>query len=183
MVTPSLPWAAHANAWQPFQWGNFPNIQSKPPLVQFEGVSSCPITCYLGEETNTHSTTSSFQVAVESKKVSPQPPLLQTKQHQFPQPLLVWLVLQTLHQPRCSSLDALQHINVFLVGGAQNWTQYTSLIFQRLALMRQHTLYMINTTKVNNNIFDHFIRERDRRKCSKIYIYTHHDEYRLRSLV
>jgi len=40
----------------------------------------------------------SFQVAVESKKVSPQPPLLQTKQSQFPQLLLIRLVLYTLHQ-------------------------------------------------------------------------------------
>ncbi|KAK4828007.1 LOW QUALITY PROTEIN: hypothetical protein QYF61_022784 [Mycteria americana] len=29
----------------------FPNIQSKPPLVQLEAISSCPITYYLGKET------------------------------------------------------------------------------------------------------------------------------------
>jgi len=33
----------------------FPNIQSKPPLVQLEAISSHPITCYLGEETDPHS--------------------------------------------------------------------------------------------------------------------------------
>jgi len=27
----------------------FPNIQSKPSLVQHEAISSCPITCYLGD--------------------------------------------------------------------------------------------------------------------------------------
>ena len=79
----------------PFSEEIFPNIQSKPPLVQSEAVSSCPITCYLGEETNTHLVTTSFQVAVESDKVSPEPPFLQTKQPQFPQPLLVRLVLNT----------------------------------------------------------------------------------------
>ena len=42
----------------------FPNIQSKPPLTQLEAVSSHPITCYLGEETNTHLATTSFQVGV-----------------------------------------------------------------------------------------------------------------------
>ncbi|CAM9918474.1 unnamed protein product, partial [Bubo scandiacus] len=47
----------------------------------------------------------SFQVVVEGDEVSPQPPLLQTKQPQFPQPLLVRHVLQTLHQLRCPSLD------------------------------------------------------------------------------
>jgi len=38
----------------------------------------------LGEETNTYLTTTSFQVVLESVKVLPQPPLLQTKQPQFP---------------------------------------------------------------------------------------------------
>jgi len=71
----------------------FPNIQSKPPLAQLEAISSRPITRYLGEETNTCLTTTSFQVAVDSSKVFPQPPLLQTKQPQFPQLLLPGLVL------------------------------------------------------------------------------------------
>ncbi|KAK4823194.1 hypothetical protein QYF61_027203 [Mycteria americana] len=93
----------------------FPNIQSKPPLVQLEAISSCPITRYLGEETDPHLSTTSFQVVVESDKVSPQPPFLQAKQPQFPQPLLIRLLLQTLPQLRCPSLDTLQHLNVSLV--------------------------------------------------------------------
>jgi len=60
--------------------------------MQLEAIASHPITSYLGEETNTSLTTASFQVVVESKKVSPQPPSLQTKQPQLPQPLLVRLV-------------------------------------------------------------------------------------------
>ncbi|KAK4826394.1 hypothetical protein QYF61_008065 [Mycteria americana] len=40
---------------------------------------------------------------------------VQAKQPQFPQPLLIRLVLQTLHQLRCSSLDTLQHLDVSLV--------------------------------------------------------------------
>ncbi|KAK4830578.1 hypothetical protein QYF61_011756 [Mycteria americana] len=99
----------------PFSEVKFPNIQSKPPLVQLEAISSCPITCYLGEETDPHLSTTSFQVVVESNKVSPQPPFLQAKQSQFPQPLLIRLLLQTLHQLRCPSLDTLQHLNVSLV--------------------------------------------------------------------
>ncbi|KAK4829274.1 hypothetical protein QYF61_002666 [Mycteria americana] len=43
------------------------NIQSKPPLVQLEAISSRPITCYLGEETDTHLATTSFQVAGEMR--------------------------------------------------------------------------------------------------------------------
>ncbi|KAK4810664.1 LOW QUALITY PROTEIN: hypothetical protein QYF61_007464 [Mycteria americana] len=99
----------------PFSEVKFPNIQSKPPLVQLEAISSCPITCYLGEETNPHLSTTSFQVVVESDKVFPQPPFLQAKQPQFPQPLLIRLVFQTLHQLHCPSLDTVQHLNVLLV--------------------------------------------------------------------
>ena len=94
----------------------FPNIQSKPPLTQLEAIAFRPITSYLAEETNPRLTTASFQAVVESDKVPPQP-LLQTEQSQFLQPLLIRLVLQTLHQPCCSSLDRLQPLNVLLVVG------------------------------------------------------------------
>jgi len=77
----------------PFGEVIFPNIQSKPPLVQLGAVSSCPVTCYLGEETATHLTTTAFQVVVESNKVSPQPPCLWPEQPQFPQPFFTGLVL------------------------------------------------------------------------------------------
>ncbi|KAK4829404.1 hypothetical protein QYF61_003885 [Mycteria americana] len=83
----------------PFSEIKFPNIQSKPPLAQLEAISSRPITCYLGEETDPHLSTTSFQA----------------KQSQLPQPLLIRLLLQTLHQLRCPSLDTLQHLNVSLV--------------------------------------------------------------------
>ncbi|KAK4817196.1 hypothetical protein QYF61_003589 [Mycteria americana] len=36
----------------PFSEEKFPNIQSKPPLAQLEAISSHPITCDLGEETD-----------------------------------------------------------------------------------------------------------------------------------
>ncbi|KAK4822584.1 LOW QUALITY PROTEIN: hypothetical protein QYF61_017170 [Mycteria americana] len=93
----------------------FPNIQSKPPLPQLEAISSCASACYLGEQTDPHLATASFQIVVESNKVSPQPPFLQAKPPLFPQLLLIRLVLQTLHQLRCPSLDTLQHLNVSLV--------------------------------------------------------------------
>ncbi|KAK4822635.1 hypothetical protein QYF61_018587 [Mycteria americana] len=82
-------------------WGEdiFPNIQSKPPLAQLEAISSRP-------------------AVVESDEVSPQPPFLQAEQPQGPQPLPISLVLQTLPQLRCPSLDTLQPLNVSLgVGG------------------------------------------------------------------
>ncbi|KAK4829565.1 hypothetical protein QYF61_005234, partial [Mycteria americana] len=42
-------------------------------------------------------------------------PFAMAKQPQFPQPLLIRLVLQTLHQLRCPSLDTLQPLNISLV--------------------------------------------------------------------
>ena len=83
------------------------------PLKQLEAIASHPIASYLGEETNTCLTTTSFQVVVESNKVFPQPSLLQAKQSQFPQLLLIKPILS--HQPCCSSLETLQQLNVFLV--------------------------------------------------------------------
>lgn len=80
-------------------------------MAQLEGISSHPVACYLGEETNAHLATPSFQVVVESEKVSPEPSFLQTKR-QLPQLLLIRLVLQALPQLHCPSLDVLQHLNV-----------------------------------------------------------------------
>ncbi|KAK4832719.1 LOW QUALITY PROTEIN: hypothetical protein QYF61_025208, partial [Mycteria americana] len=56
-----------------------------------------------------------YTLLSESDEVSPQPPFLQAEQPQFPQPLPISLVLQTLHQLRCPSLDTLQPLNVSLV--------------------------------------------------------------------
>ena len=52
--------------------------------------------CYLGEEADPHHTTTSFQVIVERDKVSPEHPLLWTKQSNFPQSLPVRLVFAKL---------------------------------------------------------------------------------------
>ncbi|KAJ7422271.1 hypothetical protein BTVI_14832 [Pitangus sulphuratus] len=90
------------------------NIQSKALLAQLEVLSSCPITYYLAEKTNPQLTTASFQIAVESNKVSQEPPFIQAQQPQFTQ-LLIRVALQTLHQLRCPSLDMLQNLNIFLV--------------------------------------------------------------------
>ncbi|KAK4817095.1 hypothetical protein QYF61_027926 [Mycteria americana] len=72
----------------------------------------------LGRRDRPHLSTASFQAVVESDEVSPQPPFLQAEQPQVPQPLPISLVLQTLPQLRCPSLDTLQPLNVSLgVGG------------------------------------------------------------------
>ena len=72
-----------------------------------------------------HLTTTSFRVVVESINVTSEPHPLRTKQSQFPQPLLVRLVFQTPHQHCCSSLDALQGLDIFpLVRGRKRNTVF-----------------------------------------------------------
>ncbi|KAJ7423414.1 hypothetical protein BTVI_09780 [Pitangus sulphuratus] len=89
-----------------------PNVQPKPPLAQLKLVPSCPTADCLVEETDTHLATPSCQGVVGSEKISPEPPLLQAKQPHIPQPLPTGLVLQSVHQPCCSSLDLLQPLNI-----------------------------------------------------------------------
>jgi len=72
----------------------FPDIQSKPPLAPLEAISPHPVTCHQWEETNPIHPVITFQVLEESNKVSPQPPLPQTKQPQFLQSLLIGHTLQ-----------------------------------------------------------------------------------------
>jgi len=49
----------------------------------------------MGEEANSHLTATSFQAAVESYKVSPEPPLLQAEQSQLSELLLIRPMLQS----------------------------------------------------------------------------------------
>uniref|UniRef100_A0A8C9LFA0 Receptor ligand binding region domain-containing protein n=1 Tax=Pavo cristatus TaxID=9049 RepID=A0A8C9LFA0_PAVCR len=53
----------------------FPNIQPESPPVKVGAISSSPVACYMGEEADPHLTTTSFEVVVESDKVSSEPPL------------------------------------------------------------------------------------------------------------
>ena len=63
----------------PFQhltihWEFFPCTQPEHPLVQLETIPDSPIASYAEEDINTHHTITSFQVVVESNKVSPEHP-------------------------------------------------------------------------------------------------------------
>ena len=70
-------------------------MQPESPLAQLEVIPSSPVPSYTGEETESHLITTSLEVVVESDKVTPEPPLLQSEQYQPPQPLLTRL--QTPH--------------------------------------------------------------------------------------
>jgi len=60
-------------------------------------ISSGPVYCW-GEEAKPLLITTSLQGVVECNTVFSEPPLLQRKQFQLPQPLLLRPVLQTPHQ-------------------------------------------------------------------------------------
>ena len=100
----------------------FPNIQSKPPLMQLEAVLS-RITCYLGEETNTHLSTTTFQVVVESNKDSPQVLLLRTKQAQFPQLLLI----RTHKHCICCVTPRAESVGYLGNSGTKQWVLFSAV--------------------------------------------------------
>jgi len=50
----------------------FPDVQPESPLAQPEAVPSSPVTSYMGEQADSHlTTTTSFQEVVESHRVTP----------------------------------------------------------------------------------------------------------------
>lgn len=57
----------------------FSNIQPELSLAEIESTTSHYLASYLGEKTDLHLATTSFQVAVESYRVSPEASLLQNK--------------------------------------------------------------------------------------------------------
>ena len=83
MLTPPLPWQPIPSSDYSFRSEIFPNIQPEPPLAQLETILSSPITSYMGEEADPHLTIISFQVVVESSKVTAEPPLFPAIQLQF----------------------------------------------------------------------------------------------------
>ena len=70
----------------------FPNIQPEPSLARLEAIPSNLVVSYMGEEAKPHLTTTSLQAVIESNKVFPESLLVQTKQSQFPQLLLIRLI-------------------------------------------------------------------------------------------
>jgi len=73
----------------PFSKEVFPDTQPKRTLAQLKAISPRPVTCHQRVETNPALAVSTFQILEEGKKISPQPPLPQTKQPQFLQSLFV----------------------------------------------------------------------------------------------
>ena len=82
-----------------------PNTQTEPSLAHLEAIPSCLIVSYVQKEAGPHFAATSFQVVVESNKVSPEPPLLQTEQSQLPRLFLIRLVL-----PSSASLPFSGHV-------------------------------------------------------------------------
>jgi len=134
----------------------FPDTQPKHPLAQLEAISPRPVTWHQWEETNPALTAITFQVLEEGNKVSPQPPLPQTKQPQFLQLLLIGHVLQALHKTCCPSLDLPQHLSVLSVMVTTYKTpchQHKRLAFQNKHLETQFHLPKKCQTGENSKIW------------------------------
>ena len=54
---------------------NFHNVQPESLVAQPEAIPFCPIASYIEREVNPHLAAASFQIIVESDKISPEPPL------------------------------------------------------------------------------------------------------------
>ena len=74
MASPPSPWAACSSAWSLLVRGNLSKHPTWTSLVQLEAIIFHPITSYLGGVTDPHLATTSFQIVVESSKISPEPP-------------------------------------------------------------------------------------------------------------
>lgn len=66
------------------------------PWHNLKAIYSHPVACCLGKGTNWPLATPFFQIVVKNSKIPPELPFFHAKQHQFPQPLLIRFVLQTL---------------------------------------------------------------------------------------
>ena len=80
-----------------FSEEGFPNIQPEPPLVQLKAITSHPITVVWQKRLTLTLLQSPFRQLQRVVRSPPEPPLLQTEQSQFCQPVLIRLALQTLH--------------------------------------------------------------------------------------
>jgi len=93
----------------------FPNIQPELPLVPLKIITICPLTNHLGEEAESHLSTTSFLVVVENDMVLPVPTPFQTKQSQFLWLLLIRLVLQSIHLLCSPSLNMIQALSASII--------------------------------------------------------------------
>lgn len=101
-----------------------PDVQMKPPVFQFEPISSCLVTGQHWKEPRSIFFTYSHQGLGSIDVIYPEPSLLQTKWSQLSQPLFIWQVLQALHHLRGLLLDSSMAM-CLLLWGAQNWAQHS----------------------------------------------------------
>jgi len=113
--------------------------------MQLWNIPTRPVTGSQWEELSTSLSASPPLEAVESNEVTPQPPVLQTRGTQSPQPLLIRHALQPFHQLCCPPLNA-----SFLHCWAQNCTEYsrwgcTSAKYSRIIISSDHHVIPYST--------------------------------------
>jgi len=81
-------------------------------------VALCPVAGHHCKESGPVLLTPTLQIFRGISKVPSQPSLLQAKQAQLPQPLLIGEMFQSPHHPRSPPLDSLQQLLIFLELGS-----------------------------------------------------------------
>ncbi|KAK4830739.1 hypothetical protein QYF61_013189 [Mycteria americana] len=115
----------------PFSEEKFPNSQSKPPLVQLEAIVSCPITCYLGEETDPHLSTTSFQWGTQKLNTGfeVRPHQCQGQEHdRFPRP-----AGHTIFDTSQDAIGFLGHLGTLLAHIQAAVNQHAQVLFCQAA--------------------------------------------------
>lgn len=97
-----------------------PNVPSKPSLVQLETISLHHIICHFRKDTNISLLQPHFRSLKRGMR-SPFSPLLQIKQPQLPQSLLIILVFWTFLWLCCSSLYMLEQLILSLASSFVPW--------------------------------------------------------------
>jgi len=95
------------------QHSNYPSWKNVIRMTQLQTIPSCPVGVSWGKRPIP--TLPQLPFSYLERTVNTPLSLLQGKQSQFPQPPLIKLVLQTLHQLCWLPLNTLQGLNVFLV--------------------------------------------------------------------
>ena len=83
-------------------------------MFQLDPITPCPIIVCHREEPGSILVALTLYIFININKVTPQSPLLQTKETQLPQPFFIREVLHSLNHLCCPALDPLQQFPVLL---------------------------------------------------------------------
>ena len=143
-MTPPPPWAACSNASPLLLRRNFSYFPIWNSLVQCKAYHLSSYSCYLRDEADPHLTTTSSQAAVESHKVSPEPPPVWT----IPPPSATphKICAPDPSQLCCPSLNTLQELLKphFLIWSESIWDTF----YKHVPIRRPHDPFSVPASPI-----------------------------------